>query len=66
MPQDNNDTSETSQQKFSSARRYGCASYREEMQLLGLHRRLEDASLSSEEKKMIQVQIAELEKKLGL
>lgn len=46
--------------------RYTCAEYREEMMLAGLQRTLHKTDLTSEERKKLEQQIAELEKKMGL
>ncbi|WP_205749287.1 hypothetical protein [Desulfopila sp. IMCC35008] len=48
------------------ANRYTCAEYREEMILAGLQRALNRKDLSPEERKELEQQIAELEKKMGL
>ncbi len=45
---------------------YTCVDYRTEMILLGLKRRLQNESLSEEEKKAIRLQIKELEATMGL
>jgi len=46
--------------------KYTCREYREEMTLVGLHRRLNDESLSREEKEELRRQIARLETQLGM
>ena len=46
--------------------KYTCNEYREEMLLLGLRRRLEDESLSEEQRRALRQQIARLEKEMGL
>jgi len=45
---------------------YTCSDYREEMRLVGLKKRLNEENLSRTEKKTIETEIAELEKKLQL
>ena len=45
---------------------YTCVDYRMEMILLGLKRRLQNESLSEEEKEDIRLQIQKLEATLGL
>ena len=45
---------------------YTCVDYRTEMILLGLKRRLQEESLSEEEKEDIRLQIKELESTMGL
>lgn len=46
--------------------KYTCAEYREEMMLAGLQRALHNKDLTPEERKELEQQIAELEKKMGL
>jgi len=46
--------------------KYTCNDYREEMRLLGLKNRLNEKNLSATEKKIIEAEIAELEKVLQL
>jgi len=46
--------------------KYTCSDYREEMRLVGLKKRLNEENLSRTEKKTIETEIAELEKKLQL
>lgn len=46
--------------------RYGCADYREEMRLMGLKRRLEQAGLPAEESENLKKEIAALERAMGL
>jgi len=45
---------------------YTCRDYRQEMQLLGLKKRLQEDGLDSTEKTAIEVQVKKLEKALGL
>jgi hypothetical protein len=45
---------------------YTCSMYREEMQLLALKRRLDDASLSVDERRELQAEIKALEHRMGL
>ncbi|WP_300668712.1 hypothetical protein [Desulfoluna sp.] len=45
---------------------YTCGDYREEMVLLGLRKHLAQGSLTSEEKTVIEKEIAELEKAMGM
>jgi len=47
-------------------KKYTCSDYREEMRLVGLKKRLNEEKLSRTEKKTIETEIAELEKKLQL
>lgn len=49
-----------------SGNQYTCAEYREEMILAGLQRSLHNRDLTPEERKELEQQIAELEKKMGL
>jgi hypothetical protein len=46
--------------------KYTCNDYREEMRLIGLKKRLNEATLSPPEKQIIEAEIADLEKILGL
>lgn len=46
--------------------RYGCSDYREEMRLMGLKRRLEQADLPADERENLEKEIAVLEKTMGL
>ena len=46
--------------------KHTCNDYREEMRLLGLKKRLNEANLSKAEKQAIEVEIARLEKALQL
>jgi hypothetical protein len=46
--------------------KYSCKEYREEMQLLGLKRRLKDRDLTPEEKRSIIRQIEALECDMGM
>ena len=48
------------------AKRYNCASYREEMMLLSLVRRLHDERVSEEEKLLIKREVMALESEMGL
>lgn len=45
---------------------YTCNEYREEMILLGLQKRLASPGLTSEEKKSLLQEIAEVEKQMGI
>ena len=45
---------------------YTCREYREEMTLVGLRRRLNDETLSREEKEELRRQIARLEAEMGI
>ena len=45
---------------------YTCSSYRQEMILAGLRKRLARENLSAQEKKTIQEQIRKLEREMGL
>jgi hypothetical protein len=45
---------------------YTCSSYRQEMILAGLRKRLAAEHLSAEEQKVIQEQIRKLEREMGL
>lgn len=45
---------------------YTCNNYREEMQLLSLRKRLEQANLSDEEKNILRQQIFRMEKEMGM
>jgi hypothetical protein len=47
-------------------KKYTCSDYREEMRLIGLRKRLNEENLSPTEKKLIQAEIARLEKALQL
>ena len=49
-----------------SGKKYTCNDYREEMRLLGLKNRLNEKNLNATEKKVIEAEIAELEKTLQL
>ncbi|MCG8470844.1 MAG: D52 family tumor protein [Desulfobacterales bacterium] len=44
----------------------GCSSYRREMVLVGLQKRLQEANLSEEERRQLQREIARLEEEMGL
>lgn len=44
----------------------GCSSHRREMALVGLQQRLQSDSLSDEERKTLEAEIARLEEELGL
>jgi hypothetical protein len=43
---------------------YTCKDYREEMMLLGLKKRLNNAALSEDERRLIKKQIEKIEKKM--
>ena len=45
---------------------YTCNEYREEMQLLGLQRRLHDQDISEEERKCLEERIRDLEAAMGM
>ena len=45
---------------------YTCNEYREEMQLLGLQRRLHDQDISEEERKRLEERIRDLEAAMGM
>lgn len=45
---------------------YTCGDYRQEMVLLALKKRLAEGSFSPEEKTVIEEEIAELEKEMGM
>ncbi|MEJ2640513.1 MAG: hypothetical protein P8010_13145 [Desulfosarcinaceae bacterium] len=45
---------------------YTCSMYREEMQLLALKRRLDDASLEADERRDLEREIEALEHRMGL
>jgi len=45
---------------------YTCGDYRQEMVLLALKKRLAEGSFSPEEKPVIEKEIAELEKEMGM
>jgi hypothetical protein len=47
-------------------KKYTCSEYREEMRLIGLRKRLNEADLSRTEKQLIEAEIARLEKALQL
>jgi hypothetical protein len=47
-------------------KKYSCNDYREEMRLIGLIKRLNEADLGPAEKKLIEAEIAKLEKALQL
>ena len=47
-------------------KKYTCSEYREEMRLVGLRKRLNEADLSRTEKLLIEAEIARLEKALQL
>jgi hypothetical protein len=47
-------------------KKYNCASYREEMILLSLLRRLHDEGVSKEEKSLIKREVMALESEMGL
>ena len=47
-------------------KKYTCSDYREEMRLIGLKKRLNEATLSPKEKQIIEAEIAKLEKALEL
>jgi len=49
----------------STATRYTCTEYREEMVLLGLQRKLQNPALSRDEKETLEKEIADLEAKIG-
>jgi hypothetical protein len=51
---------------MSPEKKYTCSDYREEMRLIGLKKRLNEAQLSREEKQLIEAEIARLEKALQL
>lgn len=52
--------------KPSPERTYTCSDYRQEMRLLGLKRRLEEAELSDEERARIEAEIRDLERQMGM
>lgn len=47
-------------------KKYTCNDYREEMRLIGLKKRLNEADLSPTERQLIEAEIARLEKALQL
>jgi uncharacterized membrane protein YgcG len=46
--------------------KYTCHEYREEMQLLGLHKRLHDKDISEEERQELKQKIKDLEASMGM
>ena len=52
--------------KIMQKKKYTCSDYREEMRLIGLKKRLNEATLSPKEKQIIEAEIAKLEKALEL
>ena len=46
--------------------KYTCTEYREEMQLLGLKRQLEDPGLTEKERRRITDRVRELEAQIGM
>ena len=51
---------------MSSKNIYTCSEYREEMQLLGLRRRLHAGDVSDEERERLKAKIKELESSMGM
>jgi hypothetical protein len=51
---------------MSSAGKYTCTEYREEMVLLGLKRRLADPALPEKEKRLLKEHIGRLEQEMGM
>jgi hypothetical protein len=51
---------------MANSKTYNCSDYREEMRLIGLRRRLNEENLSGTEKKVIEAEIAKLEKNLQM
>lgn len=52
--------------KIMQKKKYTCSDYREEMRLIGLKKRLNEATLNPKEKQIIEAEIAKLEKALEL
>jgi hypothetical protein len=48
------------------SKNYGCSDYREEMRLMGLKRKLERGGLGDAERAELEVEVARLEKAMGL
>lgn len=51
---------------MSSAGKYTCTEYREEMVLLGLKRRLADPALPEKERQVLKERISRLEQEMGM
>jgi hypothetical protein len=45
---------------------YTCTSYREEMVLLGLKKRLENPQLSDEERRSLSIELERMEREMGM
>jgi hypothetical protein len=54
------------QNNMSSAGKYTCTEYREEMILLGLKRRLADPALPEKEKRILRERISRLKQEMGM